>query len=307
MPIKYLLVAILYFTLCSNLLSQDVLFSQFWQSNTFLNPALTADLAQDSRYRVLGQYRLKTTVITTLAHTVLLNYEQKILVEKTYKVGIGLSYAQRSLGEYFDTKIPKLALAYHRLIKENQQLSLGLSTDFVNHSGVSILFEAPNTQLDFTGINIGVNWRYEMGENEQFELGVALNNINRPDELFNQNAIPMQFNLYAFYLLELTAKYSLSSRVFYRRSLIQDDLFVGGQVRKVLGQTDNILELGVFTQFRFNDRREEFFKPHNLMGTLAYQYKSLMLQLSYAGSITSLVTLLESIEHGLEFSMAYSF
>lgn len=112
----------------NNVLSQDVHYSQFYQSPLFLNPALTGNY--EGSWRVMDSYRQQWTAISPPYVSNALGYDQQMM-EKKDKLSAGfLMIYDRSGDIQFSMAKLLLSVAYHKKLSDKYQLSAGLQPLF---------------------------------------------------------------------------------------------------------------------------------------------------------------------------------
>jgi type IX secretion system PorP/SprF family membrane protein len=206
MKIFYLKSLFVSLVMCTSVaaFSQDIHFSQFYETPLYRNPALAGIVNGD--IRVQAVYRTQWNSIANAYKTGSVNAEYKMPVGKSedyMTMGLLLFYDQAGTSELTSTHIMP-ALNYHKSIstERNMYLSAGFMAGFVqrrlNRSKITT-----NTQYDGMGDGesfnktqysyldgaAGVSFNAGLGDNPEnnLVLGVAYHHFNRPRNSFYTN------------------------------------------------------------------------------------------------------------------------
>ncbi|MGG9971546.1 PorP/SprF family type IX secretion system membrane protein [Ferruginibacter sp. SUN002] len=193
--------------LWSNAYSQDLHFSQFYNSPLTTNPANTGFIP-DADYRVGAHYRNQwSSILTAPYKTVSVFGDAQILRDKFENgwMGVGgliLSDVAGS-GSLRSTKVYG-SLAYHQMLGEASLLSAGFNIGWANKRidlskltfpsqfngkffDQSITANYPSfvaTNVSYMDMQAGLNYAYFPDENTYFNVGYSIHHVNRPAETF---------------------------------------------------------------------------------------------------------------------------
>lgn len=258
---KYFLTTLLGL-ICAFSFSQDLHFSQFYNSPLTINPALTGK--EDADYRANLNYRSQWFSLSNSRgiSTIAASGDMRILDDQlpSYdKLGIGLQIFHDSAGDgYYNTTSISPSIAYHKSLGFNQRLAVGLQPGY------------GNTGIDFSGltfeeqyIGIGFDPTLPSGEtliadnvgyfdlgggilysfrstNESWSayVGGALFHINSPDINFLDGAVysrPMRSVLNGGATIFLQNDFVVSPSLLYMEQAGATELTLGTVVGKTLG------------------------------------------------------------------------
>ncbi|MFH1319617.1 MAG: PorP/SprF family type IX secretion system membrane protein, partial [Bacteroidota bacterium] len=210
---KTSLICVIVFNLCNNLCySQDIHFSQFYQTPLIINPALTGTF--NGRIRVLMNYKDQWgSVVENPYKTYALSYDMTLFKDKwkNSHLGAGFSAYNDKAGnsEFSNTQL-NLSLSGIVVLSNSQNISAGLQGGFaqksINYSSLEwgkyyetgytenwdpILASGMSNNYSFGDFSAGVSWKYAKEEtnitaNNQFvaNIGMALFHLNKPKQKF---------------------------------------------------------------------------------------------------------------------------
>ncbi len=199
-----------------NIQAQDLIYSQFYNAPSFLNPALTAQF--DGDFRLNAIYRSQWTKMqgTLNSYTFSAEYQLPLLGS-----GIGLIATKSTEGSAYLSKLNVSGLySYSIDLNEISTLSFGIQGGLTNRRiDVDKLIFAD--QLDDKGIingagsaaSVFVNNKksfFDSGAGinlvlDQFMLGISAQHLNQPNEaLTGQTArLPMRYGLHTSFMISL--------------------------------------------------------------------------------------------------------
>ena len=184
--------------------SQDLHFSQFYETPLLRNPALAGLF--DGDIRIQGIYRDQWNSVTAGYRTGSFNSEYKMSVGKGndyMTVGMQLFYDRAGTVSFTQTKVLP-ALNYHKSLSNetNTYLSAGFMGGWVQHS-IDLSKITTNSQYDGMGLGenitdptynyldgsagLSLNSSYGKKEDNHFYLGAAYHHFNRPRTSFYRN------------------------------------------------------------------------------------------------------------------------
>lgn len=181
--------------------SQDVHFSQFFETPLLRNPSLAGLFAGD--IRVQAVYRDQWNSVTTAYKTASLNSEYKMPVGKSNDfVTVGLQLLQDRAGTISWVSTHALpALNYHKSLSDEKTkyLSLGVMggwvqkrfdrTKMITNSMYNGLGDGEtflNPQFSYWDASVGLSYnaQFTQSPDNNFYIGVALHHFNRPKNTF---------------------------------------------------------------------------------------------------------------------------
>lgn len=221
--------------------AQDHLYSQFFNSPLYLNPALTGQFKGDLRMTMI--YRNQwTNVPGTLSYmSASIDYNVP-----RFGGGIGLLFTRSSEGTAYLDKTNISGLYSYSVGSEDFVLSFGLQAGITNRvidygklifadqidPTLGIVSGSSSVDLPFNNkffFDSGIGTNLVIGE---FNIGGALQHINQPNESFTgmPAKLPMRLNTHVSYRLDLNRldnmddddkSYVIPSVVFYKQSKFQ--------------------------------------------------------------------------------------
>ena len=185
--------------------SQDIHFSQFYETPLYRNPALAGIVNGD--VRVQAVYRTQWNSIANAYKTGSVNAEYKMPVGKSedyMTLGLQLFYDRAGTTELTSTQVLP-ALNYHKSIstERNMYLSAGFMAGFVQrrfdrskmttnaqYDGMGDGESFNKTQYSYLDGAAGISFNAGLGDNPESNLvlGVACHHFNRPRNSFYTNA-----------------------------------------------------------------------------------------------------------------------
>ncbi len=241
------------FLLLASSQSQDLHFSQFFNSPLTTNPANTGFIP-DADYRLGANYRNQwSTVMTVPYKTTSIFGDAQLLRDKLENgwLGIGgviLSDVAGS-GSLRSTKI-YASLAYHQQLGNSSLLSAGFNLGWANkridQSKLKFpdqfdgkFFDNPftavsltNTSTSYIDMQAGMNYAYFPQENVYINAGYSIHHVNRPKETFfndNTNAgrIPMRHIGFLNAILKVNERVIINPNAYFTTQANATELVFG--------------------------------------------------------------------------------
>jgi|AntAceMinimDraft_17_1070374.scaffolds.fasta_scaffold02406_2 type IX secretion system PorP/SprF family membrane protein len=197
--------------------AQDIHFSQFYETQLYLNPSSSGVFNGDQR--VIANYRNQWPSISGIYKTYLLSFDTKLFQKRKLSnnyMGLGLVvFNDQSDGARLSTLQANISLSYHVLINEQNYLSAGIQGGYaqrsINNSALqwdnqydgddynqslasgepSIMF----SNFSYGDFGAGVLWNYFSKDKNVFSnnvgfganIGASVFHINRPEQSFYGN------------------------------------------------------------------------------------------------------------------------
>ena len=233
--------------------SQDHLYSQFYNSPLYLNPALTGQFKADLRMNLI--YRNQWTAVPGTLSYVSGSIDLNI---PKFGGGIGLLFTRSSEGTAYLDKTNFSGLYSYSIGSEDFVLSFGLQAGMTNRKidysklvfgdqidpDLGIIPGAASAagNLPFNNkfyFDSGIGTNLVVGE---FNIGAALQHLNQPNESFTgaPAKLPMRLNTYVSYRMDLNPydnmddddkTYVIPSVVFYKQDKF-DSYSIGMQYKR---------------------------------------------------------------------------
>lgn len=244
---------IIFLMVCLNSLAQDHMYSQFFNSPIYLNPALTGQFPGDLRMNLIYRNQFTSVPGSFNYMTAAIDYN----IPK-FGGGIGLIFTRGSEGTAYFTKNNIAGTYSYSIGSEDFILSFGLqagvSNDNIDWSKL-VFDDQISSQLGYIpgSVSSAVQPAYNnkfffdtgAGLNlvvSEFNLGGAVQHINQPNESFTNNPakLPMRFTGHASYRLDLNPydnndenqKSFIIPSIIYYKELTSESLNVGFQYKR---------------------------------------------------------------------------
>lgn len=248
------LILLLSLFIYSNLNAQDIHFSQFDLSPINLNPALTGHFVGD--YRFIGNYRTQWSSVTIPYNTFSLGGDAKNLFTNK-NIAVGVQINQDKAGDSkFKTFQTNLSASYLLPINDASNISFGVQTGLTNkkiaydplyfdvqYDGYSFDPNLPNQESfntnskTYLNLHLGSSYFNQIDNRKSFGGGLALFNITKPSENFNNDVkikLNRRFVFHANAEWEITQKLNvLPSLLFMKQGKFSEFNF-GGSVKYIL-------------------------------------------------------------------------
>lgn len=289
--------------LCSSdfAFSQDIHFSQFFETPLLRNPSLTGIYTGD--VRVQGVYRNQWNNVTDAYKTASVNAEYKMPVGKGYDfvtTGLEILYDRAGTIGWTSTYVLP-ALNYHKSLsnEQNRYLSLGFMGGFVQrrfdrskmttnstYDGLGDGESLQQSQYTYLDGSVGMSYNSSFNNDPKnnYFIGVAYHHFNRPTNSFYRNA---NIELNPKWVFSAGAKFVVND---YNHLTIQADYSQQGSFQETVAgamygiqfgddpdQPNYTIHGGVF--FRWNDA---------LIPVIKLDYSPFSVGLSYDANISKL-------------------
>lgn len=283
--------------------AQDIHFSQFNNSPTNLNPALTGVFAGDLRF--IANYRNQWKSVPVDYRTVSGAFDSRLhhkVLGKNAYLGYGLGFNNDVAG---DAKIGFSQLganvSYVRQLSDALFASVGaqfsLGQRSVSPEKLSYeeqwngdIFDPnrsngesfSNTSKGIGSISTGINLHYQLeGTRTKFDLGSGIFHLNQPNTSFDGDPsvdLPMKFSPYLLTTIELTEKFDLRANGLFSKQLSYQETVAGVAVRYHFSTVkDEELNAQLGISMRFGDA---------LIPSVELQYRNWTAGLSYDRNIS---------------------
>ncbi|MCC6185837.1 MAG: PorP/SprF family type IX secretion system membrane protein [Chitinophagaceae bacterium] len=306
--------------------AQDVHFTQFNSTPLLLNPAFTG--AFDGPIRVSAIYRNQwRSVLGSAAYrTIAVSADAPIVREIS-----GDDYLAGGIQVYNDVAgdgnlsnfSGLLSVAYHKFLglDGNKILSVGLQGGYTSKSiDISKLyfgnqyqdgsFQGPsNTQLNsspvrYATVNAGIGYAQKVSEKFSFNLGVAGNNLNQPQESINKIknsdvGLGMRLSAQAGAIIYTGERLSLRPAVLYQTQSATTEIIAGNEFNYIVGSDPEVrgLASSIFVGgwYRNNDA---------FMVSAGVEFKGIRVGVAYDYNTSSLNTVSNG-KGGFEIGVRY--
>ena len=262
----------------SNVFTQDLHFSQYFNAPLLVNPANTGFIP-DGAYRIGVNYRNQWANIGNPYKTFSAFGDIQLFADRMENgwVGIGGSLLSDVAGTGNLTSTKAYAsVAYHQTVGLGSLISAGFNVGWVNKKidFTKLIFDSqwngkffdisvPNgeafvtNQTNYFTLQFGVNYAYYPNENTYLNIGFSASNINRPKETFfnqslNDTRVPARFTTFLNGSFKLGDRWIINPNVYISKMTTAWELVVGGIAQRNLSGDGN-LQLLLGGYMRQND------------------------------------------------------
>jgi len=300
---------LLFFTLfvlgVANAYSQDLHFSQYFNSPLLVNPANTG-FSPESDYRLGVNYRNQWANITTNPYKTMSAWGDAKLFNNAMDngwVGIGGAVLQDVAGSGGLTSTKAFgSIAYHQLLGLGSLISTGFNVGWVNQriDLTKLTFDdqwngkffdvtiPPNEPFAYSSVGYfdlqaGVNYAYFPTDNAYFNAGLSVMHINRPRESFFSNSdvntrVPVRYTAFLNGSFKINDQWIVNPNVYVSEMATAYEVVLGLNGHYNLsGDGNSQLIAGLY--YRYKDA---------LIPMAGYQLNDLSITVSYDATTSSL-------------------
>ena len=265
----------LLFLFFGSTLSQDLHFSQHFNSPLNISPGLTGVFNGD--YRVVGNYKRQWQNVPvdylTFSGAVDIKLDQYGGRNGNFNIGLLFDYDEAGDLELSLANIAGLVSYSIRLGKKNfitpgislgfnqRRLKPGNATTGNQWNGFefdpSIPAEVPFVDnISFADIALGANYRYQKGFRKFLDLGIGLNHLFSPSQTFEEAPdyeadLARRWNVYGMLTHALASKLDLIVNALYQNQNPHQEILLNAQAKIYLNrdaERDKALHLGIGTR-----------------------------------------------------------
>lgn len=291
--------------------SQDFIFSQYFASQPYLNPAMTGFF--DGSYRINAQYRNQWATIGSGFNSYGVNTDFKLLEQKMDGgyVGLGVNAYRDDNGRTTNTT-SKINASYTKKLGYNTDQFLSIGTNFgLNHDGLSTsgLIFPDQIQEDFQrtsianfDLGLGANYQVVFPSFANFFVGGAVDHlISMKNSFFNNtDQRDKRYTLYTSARLKTSDIFYVLPTILYinQGSHTQVNGGVMGQfLLNSYPETKSTISAGFYTRFGNN-------AIDAVIGTARLEYNGMQIGFSYDYNMNELNTVTKGMG-AFEISLGY--
>jgi type IX secretion system PorP/SprF family membrane protein len=243
---------LLFFLISENIFSQDLHYSQFYNSPQNINPALTGVFNGDHRITVSmrDQWRFVPVPWFTLSAA----YDTRLNVLKGSRHflagGLSLNHDRQGASRLNLTSL-NLNVAYHRILATKHILSGGIIAGFASRgfNSQTLTWDKqwngdsfdPNAssgedfgnfeRINFPDLGLGINYRFQVSTRTFLDAGMSMLHLHKPDVAFITNEdirLPRRFTYSATGQAKLASFVDLQLQVLHQVQGPYDETVLGG-------------------------------------------------------------------------------
>lgn len=318
---KYLAVCLIVACLPFFSQSQDLHFSQFFNSPLTTNPANTGFLPEHD-YRLGANYRQQWASLTTPFKTMSIFGDAQVFRDKfeTGWVGLGgvILRDVAGSGNLTSTKVYGSA-AYHQMLGSTGLLSAGFNLGWANKrvdvtkftydnqwNGKFFDAGAPSgenfnaTNINYLDVQVGLNYAYFPTDNVYLHAGVSVHHVNAPRETFfntagYDNSIARRYIAFADAVLKVNDRVIISPGAYFTTQAKARELTLGLHGNYNLSGDGETQVIGGL-YYRAGDA---------VIPMLGFQWKSVRLMFTYDAT-TSALKNYNNMRGASEFALLYN-
>lgn len=255
------ILVILYIMLSTLVNAQDIFFTQKFNVNTYMNPALAGNM--DKLNRLSFVYRDQWRSVPVPFVSSFIGYDRKFWNSKNNLISGGVNLYFDKVGDgNLNTYIPNIQIAYTRFVNNSKQaFSWGaevgynirtIESGFVfdnQFTGDNSQFENIANSVSALRLGFGFNFKTKMGEKSFWNFGASFYNPHQPNMSFTgftEDRRPVRYLTSLTSELFINDKWSASPFFAYQRQQKVNEIeFVGiFNYYTAIGKTDMKVSLG---------------------------------------------------------------
>jgi type IX secretion system PorP/SprF family membrane protein len=291
---------------------QDMILSQYFASQPYINPALTGFF--DGSYRVTANYRSQWNTLGSSIKSMGVSADAVFLKDKLQGdyLGIGVSAYREDQFGYISNNMGRLNFSYNKKIgyEREQYLSIGTYLG-ANHNFLGGNFditpdgspeEIQRTSTIGFDVGLGLNYQIVFSDNANFFIGGSLDHILPIKNSFlNTNAEKARrFNLYTSAKIRITDLVYVLPTLLASKQDVHTQINAGTSVQFLFGNytlDKSSISIGTFLRYGNNS-------IDAAIGMARLEYKGVMIGLSYDHNMNELSTATKGFG-ALELSLGY--
>lgn len=261
------LALILCLFLAANLQSQDIFFTQKFNVNTYLNPAMAGNMEKLNRLSFVYRDQWRSVPVPFVSSFI--GYDRKFWTSNNNMISGGVNFYFDKVGDgNLNTYIPNVQLAYTRFVNEERQaFSWGVELGYtIRTLGSGLTFDtdflgetSPEAIAGSTSafrLGMGFNFKTKMGKKSFWNFGASVYNPHQPNMSFAgviDDNRPVRYIAALTSELFMTDKWSFSPFFNYQRQEKINEYESAGIVNyyTAIGKTD--LKVSVGAGYRVKD------------------------------------------------------
>lgn len=228
--------------------SQDIHFSQFYNSPLNLNPGLIGEFKGE--FRIVANQRNQWSSVTTPYSTYGLSVDAKRIFNSPISTGLAVYQDKAGDSEYSTLQV-SLGGVYTILLKDSSQsINIGVQPAFtqrsINYDKLQFdnqyngsFYDAnlnngetfQNDGRTYFNLSAGVTWNYEIAQRKEVGAGIAMHNLLKPQQSFFNENIPLhqRFSINVNGLFRISDKIDGLPNIIWQKQDKFQELIFGGQ------------------------------------------------------------------------------
>ena len=281
--------------------SQDVHFSQFYETKALLNPSLVG--YQDGNYKVQMHRKSQWESVSVPFNTFSIAFEAKELIKD---ISIGIQFLNDIAGDSkFSTNGMNIVIAKKTKVNTTDNISIGFllgsyqrSIDFSD-----LVFNdeeiIPNRNINFIDLGIGIFHETEVNSKTTLHSGISAFHLNKPNQSLlgsNNIQLPVNSKLHASLIYYYNSYFQIKPRVYSAIQGESSEFIYGTDFNYLLANSSTetlVLRAGIFNRKKDAIISRIGIKIHNFDAMVSYDIN------------TSSLSSASNSKGGFEFSVSY--
>lgn len=280
----------------SSLKSQDLHYSQFYNSALNYNPANTGIFNGDKR--VMLSVRDQAGSVPVPWFTFSGSYDFKMYPKRSekYFLGVGFNYNYDKQGDsQLNLNNINASISYSRVLNEQHIVTVGALVGYASRgfdqstltwdmqwTGSDVNRSLPSLEnfnadrISFVETGLGLNYRYQRSSRTKLDIGGGLYHVAEPKTAFYSNddtKLPMRLDLNAVANIKIIDEIDIQLHVLNQQQNVYDETLFGGLAKFYLNQ-----KRGKETEFHVG---ASYRTSKYLIPTIAIRYKRMYVGASY--------------------------
>jgi len=294
--------------------SQDIHFSQFYNSPLNLNPGLIGQFNGD--LRLVANQRTQWSSVTSPYTTYGISVDARSIFNSPISTGLSI-YQDKAGDSDFSTLQIALGGAYTINLDSSHSLNIGAQPSFtqrnINYNKLQFDNQYNGNFYDsnlgngetftkngrtYFNLHAGLNWNYHVAQRKEIEVGIAMHNILKPQQSFFNENIPLHQRFMANIngLFAISDKIDVLPHFIWQKQHKFQEMIFGGQGKYHLNNGNyKALYAGIW--YRNSDA--SYF-------SIGIDYANLHVGISYDLNLSSL-KVASNHRGGFEFALIYIF
>ncbi len=274
---------------------QDMILSQYFASQPYINPALTGFF--DGSYRVSANYRTQWSTLGSSIKSMGVSADAVFLKEKLHGdyLGVGFSAYREDQFGYISNNLGRLNFSFTKKIgyEKDQFLSIGTYLG-ANHNFISGNFITPDlnpediqrTSAIGFDVGLGLNYQIVFSENANFFIGASADHLlPLKNSFLNTNAEKAKrFNIYTSAKIRITDVVFVLPTLLATKQDVHTQINAGTSVQFLFGNyslNKSSISFGSFLRYGNNS-------IDAAIGMARLEYNGMMIGLSYDHNMNEL-------------------
>lgn len=247
-----------YLLLATDLIGQDIHFTQFYTAPLTINPSSTGDYSGD--YRIMNTFRSQWRKFDPGYLTNSVAYDQQVYIAgEKMSAGLNVVYDKSGINAFQITKA-NLSFAWHKMVGKSvfhggiqsgyvmksydiSKLSFpdqfNLNTGYFDNT-LNSADKDLDDNISYIDLNAGIGWNHKFGKHTP-KIGLAVFHINAPEENFYgpDNKLPMRYVATFSNKIEKNERTILTPQLLFMEQAKANDFMAGMVITRKSKNSDS--------------------------------------------------------------------